>query len=75
MFIFGTPIVNEPNYDSLIILAIEPQERSIFYTMAHVLFMTIFTILWVWLVFPLFVKRWLDFTHGLIFLWLIGLDP
>jgi hypothetical protein len=44
MFIFGTPIVNEPNYDFLIILAIEPQEQSIFYTMTHVLFINIFTI-------------------------------
>jgi len=64
MFIFGTLIVNEPNYDSLIILAIETQEQSIFYTMAHLLFINIFTILWMWLGFPLFVKREPYFTHG-----------
>jgi hypothetical protein len=52
MFIFGTLIMDEPNYDSLIILAIEPREQSIFYTMAHVLFINIFRILWVWLGFP-----------------------
>jgi hypothetical protein len=78
MFIFGTLIVNELNYDSLIILAIEPQEQSIFYTMANVLFINIFTILWVWLDFPLFVKRRPDFTHGYYFLmahWFGSINP
>jgi hypothetical protein len=77
MFIFGTPIVNEPNYDSLIILAIEPQEQSILCTMC-VLFINIFTIVWVWLSFPFFAKRWPDFTHGYYFLivhWFGSINP